>query len=204
MKFTPGPGLGGHCIPLDPHYLAWKMRTLQFKTRMIEVASDVNSEMPQWVVRKSSDVLNQVGKALQGARVLVLGISYKRDIDDLRESPALEIMKLLQEKGADAAFHDSFCPVIDDDGHTEIQGLPMQSMPLSEAVLDMADLVLIVTDHSNIDYQFVANHSRLIFDTRGVTRGMTGKARIVGLSGAVEHPGERRTEARSWASVWKH
>src|SRR5207244_3845332 len=99
---------------------------------------------------------------------------------------------------------DPFCPTIADDGHTEIKQLPMQSMPLTEAVVDMADLVVIVTDHTTVDYQFVANHARLIFDTRGIMRGMNGKARIVGLSGAVENPGERRAEARSWASVWKH
>lgn len=204
MKFTPGPGLGGHCIPLDPHYLAWKMRSLQFKTRMIEVASDVNSEMPQFVVRKVGDVLNQAGKAVHGARVLLLGIAYKRDIDDLRESPSLEIIKLLQEKGADVAYHDPHCPVIADDGHTEIVQLPMQSMPLNESVLDVADIVVIITDHTSVDYEFVANHAQLVFDTRGVTRGLTGKARIIGLSGSVEHPGDRRAEARSWASVWKH
>jgi UDP-N-acetyl-D-glucosamine dehydrogenase len=111
MKFSPGPGLGGHCIPLDPHYLAWKMRTLQFRTRMIEVASDVNAEMPQFVVRKAGDVLNQSGRAMNGSRVLVLGVAYKRDIDDLRESPALEIMRLLQEKGAEVAYHDPHCVV---------------------------------------------------------------------------------------------
>ena len=202
MKFTPGPGLGGHCIPLDPHYLAWKMRTLQFKTRMIEVASDVNAEMPQFIARKASDVLNQNGHALYGSRVLMLGVAYKRDIDDLRESPALEIIRLLQEKGADVAFHDPFCHVIADDGHTDIKNLPMHSMPLTDAVLEMADLVMIVTDHTTLDYQRVANHAGLVFDTRGAMRNIAGKARIVGLSGAVEHPGERRPSDRhSWSSV---
>lgn len=205
MKFTPGPGLGGHCIPLDPHYLAWKMRTLQFKTRMIELASDVNGEMPQFVVRKAADVLNQSGKALYGSRVLLVGIAYKRDIDDLRESPALEIIKLLQEKGADVAYHDPFCPVIQDDGHTEIKGLPLKSMPLTEAVLDMADLIVVVTDHTTVDYQFIADNANLIFDTRGVMRGVIGKARIVGLSGAVEHPGHKsEASKRTWASIMKH
>lgn len=205
MKFMPGPGLGGHCIPLDPHYLAWKMRTLQFKTRMIEVASDVNAEMPQFVVRKAGDVLNQTGKALYGSRVLVLGVAYKRDIDDLRESPALEIIRLLQDKGADVAFHDPFCHLIADDGHTEIKGLPLHSLPLNATVLDMADLVLVLTDHTAVDYRLVADNANLVFDTRGVMRGMTGKARIVGLSGAVEHPGHKsEASKRSWASIMKH
>jgi UDP-N-acetyl-D-glucosamine dehydrogenase len=202
MKFTPGPGLGGHCIPLDPHYLAWKMRTLQFKTRMIEVASDVNAEMPRFVVRKAGDVMNQNGRALYGSRVLLIGVAYKRDIDDLRESPALEIIRLLQEKGADVAFHDPFCQTIHDDGHTEIQDLPMHSLPLAADVLNMADLVMIVTDHTTVDYQLVADEAKLVFDTRGAMRSITGRAKIVGLSGAIEHPGEPRAQKiHSWAAM---
>ncbi len=204
MKFTPGPGLGGHCIPLDPHYLSWKMRTLHFRTRMIEVASDLNSEMPQFIMRKANDVLNQTGLALYGSRILVLGVAYKRDIDDLRESPAMEIIRLLQDKGADVAYHDPYCPVITDDSHTEISQLPMESMPLTAEVLDMADLVLIVTDHSSVDYQFVADNARVIFDTRGAMRKIHGKARIVGLSGAVESHGQaHHVAAHSWSAVWK-
>lgn len=183
MKFTPGPGLGGHCIPLDPHYLAWKMRTLQFKTRMIELASEINAEMPAFVVRKVSDVLNDEGKALNGSRVLVLGIAYKKDIDDLRESPALEILQLLQEKKSDVLYHDPHCPVIADDGHTPLHGLPMRSVPLTQEVLKWADVVLIVTDHSSVDYRFVAEHARVVVDTRGVMRGLKSRAHIVGLSG---------------------
>ena len=204
MKFTPGPGLGGHCIPLDPHYLSWKMRTLHFKTRMIEVASDLNAEMPEFVVRKANDVLNQSGKALYGSRILVLGIAYKKDIDDLRESPALDIIRLLQDKGADVAYHDPHCSLIADDGHTEIRHLPLESMPLTAEVLDMADLVLIVTDHSSVDYEFVAEHARLVFDTRGAMRNVQGKARIVGLSGAVESHGQaHQIAAHSWSAIWK-
>jgi nucleotide sugar dehydrogenase len=112
MKFTPGPGLGGHCIPLDPHYLVWKMKTLAYKTRMIEVASEVNSEMPRYVVRKVADALNTVGRPISGSRVLIVGMAYKKDVDDLRESPALEIMSMLQQKGAVLAYHDPFCSVI--------------------------------------------------------------------------------------------
>jgi UDP-N-acetyl-D-glucosamine dehydrogenase len=183
MKFTPGPGLGGHCIPLDPHYLSWKMRTLAFKTRMIELASEINAEMPRFVVQKVSDALNEDGKPVQGSRVLVLGIAYKKDIDDLRESPALEILRLLQEKGARVAYHDPFCPVIADDGHTPLQGLPMRSTDLSEEALSASDCVLVVTGHSNVDYQSVADHSQLVVDTRGVMRGHRAHGRVVGLSG---------------------
>jgi UDP-N-acetyl-D-glucosamine dehydrogenase len=201
MKFLPGPGLGGHCIPLDPHYLAWKMRTLEFRTRMIELASEINAEMPQFVVRKAGDALNQIGMALSGSCVLILGVAYKRDIDDLRESPALDVIRLLQAKDADVAFHDPHCPVIQDDGHTSIQGLPMHSVPLSADVLENADLVVIATDHTDVDYQFVADHASVILDTRGAMRNVAGRARIIGLSGAVEHPGERRTRERSWQAL---
>jgi UDP-N-acetyl-D-glucosamine dehydrogenase len=183
MKFTPGPGLGGHCIPLDPHYLSWKMRTLAFKTRMIELASEINSEMPAYVVRKVSDALNDEAKPIRGSRVLVLGVAYKRDIDDLRESPALEVMQLLQEKGARVSYHDPFCPVIHDDGHTPLQGLPLHSVPLDLSVLRATDAVVIVTDHTAVDYGRIAEDASLVIDTRGVMRSYPGRARVVGLSG---------------------
>ena len=183
MKFTPGPGIGGHCIPLDPHYLSWKMRTLAHRTRMIEVASEINAEMPAFVVRKVADALNDDGKALKGSRVLILGVAYKKDIDDLRESPAIEIMRLLQDKGSEVMYHDPFCPVIEDDGHTPLRNLPLRSVDLSDSVLSWADAVVIVTDHSCVDYQYVADGARLVVDTRGVMRSYDGKARIVGLSG---------------------
>jgi UDP-N-acetyl-D-glucosamine dehydrogenase len=183
MKFTPGPGLGGHCIPLDPHYLSWKMRMLAFKTRMIELASDINAEMPAFVVQKVTDALNGERKALNGSRLLVLGVAYKRDIDDLRESPALEIIQQLQVKGAEVSYHDPFCPEIQDDGHTMIQHLPMRSVDLTADVLEESDCVVIVTDHTTIDYGFIAQHARLILDTRGIMRGVEGTARAVGLSG---------------------
>jgi UDP-N-acetyl-D-glucosamine dehydrogenase len=127
MKFTPGPGLGGHCIPLDPHYLSWKMRTLAFKTRMIELASEINSEMPAFVVKKVADALNEERKAVNGSRVLVLGVAYKKDIDDLRESPAMEIIRQLQEKGAEVSTTIRFCPEIADDGHTPLAGSPCRA-----------------------------------------------------------------------------
>jgi UDP-N-acetyl-D-glucosamine dehydrogenase len=183
MKFTPGPGLGGHCIPLDPHYLAWKMRTLSYTTRMIEIASEINTEMPAYVVNQAADVLNEAGLSLSRARVLVLGIAYKRDIDDLRESPALDIIQLLQQKGAAVSYHDPYCPEIADDGHTDLRNLPMRSVRLAPDEVAAADVVLIVTDHSNVDYQLVADHARSIVDTRGIMRRYHGKALVVGLSG---------------------
>ena len=183
MPFTPGPGLGGHCIPLDPHYLSWKMRTLAFKTRMIDLASEINAEMPAFVVRKTADALNDDAKALRGSRVLVLGIAYKKDIDDLRESPALEILRLFQEKGAAVSYHDPFCPVIADDGHTALQNLPLESVALTAETLAAADAVVLVTDHTDVDYALVREHAAVIVDTRGTLRDIEGESRVVGLSG---------------------
>jgi len=165
MKFTPGPGLGGHCIPLDPHYLAWKMRTLHYKTRMIELAGEINTEMPAFWVSKLQDALNDAGKALRGSRVLVLGVAYKKDIDDLRESPALEILSLLSQKGAAVRYHDPYVSEIAEDGHTPA-GAVGRSVPLTDAELSAADAVLIVTDHSEIDYGRVGRLSPLVIDTR--------------------------------------
>jgi UDP-N-acetyl-D-glucosamine dehydrogenase len=187
MKFTPGPGLGGHCIPLDPHYLSWKMRTLSFKTRMIELASEINAEMPAYVVRKTADALNDREKSLKGSRVLILGVAYKRNIGDLRESPALDIIRLLQEKGAVVSYHDPFVPVIMDDGHTPLQNLPLHSVPLTDKLLQSSDLVLIVTDHEGVDYGRILSEAALVVDTRGVIR-TNGHAKVVGLSGT---PGPR-------------
>lgn len=183
MKFTPGPGLGGHCIPLDPHYLSWKMRTLSFKTRMIELASEINADMPAYVMNKVTGALNDSAIAVRNSSVLVVGIAYKRDIDDLRESPALDIIRMLQDQGALVSYHDPCCPVIEDDGHTQVHGLPMRSIPLTTQAIACADAVVIVTDHTGIDYGFIAEHARLIIDTRGVMRSVRGNARIVGLSG---------------------
>ena len=168
MRFTPGPGLGGHCIPLDPHYLAWKMRTLAFKTRMIELAGEINTEMPVFWVEKAQDALNEAGKAMKGAKVLVLGVAYKKDIDDLRESPALEILDLLRKKGANVSYHDPFCPEIREDGHTPA-GAVGKSIELTDAALRGADLVMVVTDHSAIDYRRVRALAPLLIDTRNAT-----------------------------------
>ena len=177
MRFTPGPGIGGHCIPLDPHYLAWKMRTLNYKTRFIDLASEINSEMPAYVVEKVTDALNAERKAVNGSRVLVLGIAYKRDIDDMRESPALDVMRLLEERGADVVYHDPYVPTFSEDG------IHHESVALSDDELKKADVVVIVTDHSSMDYQRIVNRASLIVDTRNATsRATPGSARIVSLS----------------------
>jgi UDP-N-acetyl-D-glucosamine dehydrogenase len=182
MKFLPGPGLGGHCIPLDPHYLSWKMRTLHFRTRMIELSSEINAEMPAYVVAKAVDALNERCKAMKGSKILVLGVAYKKDIGDLRESPALDIMSLLEEKGAKISYHDPHVATIEDDGHTPIKSLPMKSVPLTGEVLGAQDLVLIITDHTAVDYTRVLRAASLILDTRGVIR-VGGAGKLVRLSG---------------------
>ena len=177
MKFTPGPGIGGHCIPLDPHYLAWKMRTLNYKTRFIDLASEINSEMPEYVVRKVARALNQDRKAVNGSRILILGIAYKKDIDDMRESPAFDVMRLLEERGAIVDYHDPFVPHFKEHGHERA------GVPLTADVLEGADAVVIVTDHSTVDYQFVVDHAGLVVDTRNATAKVKpSRARIVPLS----------------------
>lgn len=164
MKFTPGPGLGGHCIPIDPHYLAWKMRGLNYRTRFIDVASEVNSEMPAFWVRKVAEGLNEDAKALRGANVLVLGVAYKPDIDDVRESPALDIIRLLQQQGANVSYHDPHVPEV-----TE-HGVQLRSVSLSSEELGRSDCVVIVTDHSSIDYEGLHRHARRVVDTRNVLK----------------------------------
>jgi UDP-N-acetyl-D-glucosamine dehydrogenase len=160
MKFSPGPGLGGHCIPIDPHYLAWKMRGLNYKTRFIDLAGELNTEMPAFWVRKVSDALNESGKPVRGSNVLVLGVAYKKDIEDLRESPALDIIRLLEQGGAKVTYHDPFVPKFEEDGHR------FASVPLSAETLGGADCVIVVTDHTNLDYALIQRHSRVIVDTR--------------------------------------
>ncbi len=183
MKFSPGPGIGGHCIPLDPHYLVWKMKTLNYKTRMIELAGEINSEMPHYVVDKVQDALNEQGKPLRGTRILILGMAYKRDIDDVRESPALDVMRLLLHKGADVIYHDPYVPEVRDNGQVH------SSLPLTERLLESCDCVVITTDHQVIDYGFVVDHSALVVDTRNATRSVPG-SNVVGLSGSALPPPE--------------
>ncbi|HXE56800.1 MAG TPA: nucleotide sugar dehydrogenase [Gemmatimonadales bacterium] len=160
MKFLPGPGLGGHCIPIDPHYLAWKMRGLNYKTRFIDLAGEVNTEMPHFWVRKMAEALNAHCKAVRGSRILVLGVAYKRDIDDIRESPALDIIKLLEGQGAMVSYHDPHVPSFREDGHE------YRSVPLTVEAVRAADGVMIVTDHRAVDYGMVKRHAKLVVDTR--------------------------------------
>ncbi|MBK6488594.1 MAG: nucleotide sugar dehydrogenase [Gemmatimonadetes bacterium] len=177
MKFTPGPGIGGHCIPLDPHYLAWKMRMLNYKTRFIDLASEINSEMPEYVVRKVARALNHDRKSVNGSRILILGIAYKKDIDDMRESPAFDVMRLLEERGAIVDYHDPHVPHFREHGHERA------GVALTAEVLAAADTVVIVTDHTGVDYQFVVDHATVVVDTRNATKQTEpSKARIVPLS----------------------
>jgi UDP-N-acetyl-D-glucosamine dehydrogenase len=168
MKFTPGPGVGGHCIPLDPHYLAWKMRSLNYRTRFIELAGEINSEMPEYWVEKVVSALNDRGKAARGSTVLVLGVAYKKDIDDLRESPALDIIRLLERLGAKVQYHDPFIPELHEDG------VALKSSPLTAETLRAADCVMIVTDHTALDYAMVQRESRSLVDTRHAVAGRRG------------------------------
>ncbi len=163
MKFTPGPGVGGHCIPLDPHYLSWKLKTLNYNARFVQLAGEINSEMPRYWVDKVQDELNAAGKPMKGSRVLVLGVAYKKDVDDVRESPALDIIELLRTKGADVRYHDPYIPTLIHNGHG------LSSEPALAPALAEADCVVIVTDHSVYDWQEVARGARGLVDTRHVT-----------------------------------
>ena len=188
MKFTPGPGIGGHCIPLDPHYLAWKMKTLNYRTRMIELAGEVNSEMPRFVVARVSDALNDIGRPLRGSRILVLGVAYKRDIDDVRESPALDIMRMLEEKGADVVFHDPHVRSIHEDGRVR------ESVELSDDEIGAAHCILIATDHSAVDYERLTGLEAPVIDTRNAMRGLPS-ANVIGLSGVARRGWLESSEA---------
>lgn len=170
MKFTPGPGLGGHCIPLDPHYLSWKMRSLSVKTRMIDIASEINSSMPNYIFSKINRKLNTVSKSLKGSKVLIIGVAYKKDIDDLRESPALDIMNLLYKSSSTVLYHDPYCTQINYAKGVYCDESELFSVDLSKKLLEEVDIVVITTDHTNIDYELIRENSKLIVDTRGVLR----------------------------------
>jgi UDP-N-acetyl-D-glucosamine dehydrogenase len=166
MAFYPGPGLGGHCIPIDPFYLTWKAREYKYHTRLIELAGEINNYMPEFVIERLMKILNRHGKPLNGSRVLLLGVAYKRDIDDMRESPVLEIIRLLEEYGANVKVSDPHIPsfrVGDRDYHSE---------PLTPELIERADAVVITTDHSAFDYRMIADRARVIFDTRNAMRGI--------------------------------
>ncbi len=164
MPFFPGPGLGGHCIPIDPTYLSWKLRSLNYTARFIDLANSINSSMPSFCVEKINQALNKQSKAINGSKILILGVAYKKDIDDLRESPALDVIHLLKGKGANVDYFDPYIPAIDWD-HLE-----MSSIELSPAKISQYDLVVITTDHSNVDYASVVKNARLVVDSRNALR----------------------------------
>ncbi|MDL5054580.1 nucleotide sugar dehydrogenase [Oscillatoria laete-virens NRMC-F 0139] len=188
MPFYPGPGLGGHCIPVDPHYLSWKLKALNYTARFIELASEINTNMPVYVTEKVALALNDDARPVRGSRIVVLGVAYKKDIDDVRESPALDVINLLLERGADVCYHDPHVPSIrlEDERIASIHGHPtMQSTPYSTELLANADCVVIVTDHSSFNWHDILEHSKLVVDTRNAvasTRSQNGsKARVVTL-----------------------
>ncbi len=166
MPFYPGPGLGGHCIPVDPQYLAWKLRTLNYNAKFIQLADEINLGMPEYVLGKISDALNEAGKPLKGSGVLVLGVAYKADVGDTRESPALDVIQLLLEKGAAARYHDPYVPEL------MVDGRPMPSVRLDAAALRDSDCVVITTAHSSYDWDWVVASSTLVLDTRNATAGV--------------------------------
>jgi UDP-N-acetyl-D-glucosamine dehydrogenase len=175
MPFYPGPGLGGHCIPIDPLYLSWRLKSFNYNARFIELADDVNTHMPSYVVSLVGDALNEVEKSIRNSKVLVLGVAYKRDVSDVRESPALDIIEQLEERGAHVTYNDPYVP------HLGIDGFDMHSVELSAETLSNADCVLLITDHSNYDWQDILSKAKLVVDTRNATKNKAGAARIVKL-----------------------
>jgi UDP-N-acetyl-D-glucosamine dehydrogenase len=167
MPFYPGPGLGGHCIPIDPFYLSWKVKEVGFEARFIELAGHVNGAMPHHVVDKVADALNSQSKSVRGSRILILGIAYKRDIDDLRESPALDVMALLKQKGAEISYHDPFVPHL---GVDWPGNQAMDSVDLTDKVLADADCAVVITDHRGFDYERIVSGTRLVVDTRNAVK----------------------------------
>jgi UDP-N-acetyl-D-glucosamine dehydrogenase len=166
MAFYPGPGLGGHCIPIDPFYLTWKAREYNYHTRLIEVAGEINNEMPEFVVDRMMKILNRYGKALKDSKVVVLGVAYKKDIDDYRESPVMEIVKLLEKYQADFVTVDPHIPSF------RVDGKEYETVPLTAELLESADIVLIATDHSAFDYEMIGEKAKVIFDTRNAMKGV--------------------------------
>ena len=174
QAFYPGPGLGGHCIPIDPFYLTWKAREYDFPTRFIELAGEINTSMPMYVVSRVADALNKISKSIKDSKILILGLTYKRDVDDVRESPSLELIELLRNKGAKIDYNDPYVPMPRKMRHYDLK---MSSVPLTEKNLKKYDCVVISTDHSSYDYSFIAKQSRLVVDTRNAMKGISGSAR---------------------------
>jgi UDP-N-acetyl-D-glucosamine dehydrogenase len=168
MPFYPGPGFGGHCIPVDPYYLTYKAKEVDYSTKFIELAGEINTHMPYYVVNRTIEGLNRLGKSIRNARILVLGVAYKRDIDDQRESPALKIISVFKEKGARVSYNDPYVPR--SAGHREYPGLDLRSVPLTAPRLRSSDAVIIATDHSVYDYDWIVRHARLVVDTRNAVK----------------------------------
>ncbi|QPC84843.1 nucleotide sugar dehydrogenase [Phototrophicus methaneseepsis] len=176
MPFYPGPGLGGHCIPIDPHYLSWKLKTVNYTARFIELASEINTSMPLYVVNKVTDALNEDGKAVRGSRIVVLGVAYKPDVNDVRESPAIDIIEILRQKGANVVYNDPHVPTLRFDGEA-----PMSHTDYSTQLLADADCVVILTNHSHYDWAEIFAHSKVVVDTRHVMQTYPADARVVTL-----------------------
>jgi UDP-N-acetyl-D-glucosamine dehydrogenase len=175
MAFYPGPGIGGHCIPLDPHYLSWRVRLEGYDAKFIELAGQINRSMPEYVINKLNDSLNDKGKSIKNAKILVLGVAYKNDIDDVRESPAIDFIKLLQKKGARVSYHDPFIANL---GH---EGIPMKSVPLAASTVKSVDAVVIITKHKAIDYKWLVSKAKLVIDTRNATKSLGKRNNVVKL-----------------------
>jgi UDP-N-acetyl-D-glucosamine dehydrogenase len=172
MAFYPGPGVGGHCIAVDPFYLTWKVREFGYHTKLIETAGEINNYMPEFVLERTMKILNRFGKSLNGSEIMVLGAAYKQDIDDVRESPALKVMDLLVRHGARLKYNDPYVP-----GFT-YKGRSYESAPLTAENLESADLVIITTMHSSYDYDFIEKHSKFIFDTKNAMKNVKNRAKI--------------------------
>lgn len=168
MPFFPGPGLGGHCIPVDPVYLAWKMKAMNFEPRFIDLAGVINSSMPDFTVERVAELLNEDRRSLKGSRILALGMAYKPEVTDVRESPSFDVIKLLLERGATVQYHDPYVPQVD------FEGRLMRSVPLTPKTLRAADAVVVLTAHKKVDYALVAKHARRVFDARNAMRGLKG------------------------------
>ena len=175
QPFYPGPGLGGHCIPIDPFYLTWKAREYDFSTRFIELAGEINTNMPYYVVQKAIDALNERGKSIKGARILILGLAYKKDVDDIRESPSLKVIEILEDKGAEVDYNDPYIP---EPPKMRAHRLEKKSVALTEDVLNKYDCVVILTDHSIYDPKFIVENSQLVVDTRNLFKGFNNQAKV--------------------------
>jgi UDP-N-acetyl-D-glucosamine dehydrogenase len=181
MRFTPGPGFGGHCIPVDPQYLAWKMRGLNYRTRFVELASELNAEMPKFLVEKVRSSLESRGETLEGANIMIIGVSYKKDVGDVRESPALHVIQELLSSDAKVEYHDPYVPELQ-----LSEGLSLSSVTLTDEILSQSDAVVIVTDHSSLDYSRILDSSSILVDARNATRFLSRDSKSLGESWVVK------------------